>query len=163
MRPALLAALLALAAPSAGAAYDPFEDQPPEADHEKRLLLTAWGGGLVALQGSGNHGAGLVGGEVALRLRPIDLGVQVTATRLDPGKGTTPIVLFRIGQTFETRSGVEGSLTLGLGSARRERWDGWFQLSVGGRVPLGPLFLAAELAFEQVDFLRLAAGLGAAF
>ena len=32
-----------------------------------------------------------------------------------------------------------------------------------GGVPLGRLFLAAELAFEQDDLLRLAGGLGARF
>jgi hypothetical protein len=116
------------------------------------------------MPGSGRGGGGLAGGEVTLRLRPFDLGVQAVTTWLEPGEGRlSPILLLRLGQRFETRRGVEASLVLGLGAARRQDWQAWVQLGVSGRVPLGPLFVAAELAFEQVDYLRLAAGVGAAF
>ena len=163
MRHALLAVLLLAAAPAA--AYDPFEDDPPGEASPTRLLVTGWGGGFAAAPGSGASGGGLAGGEVTLRLSALDLGVQAVTTWVDQGAGrVSPVVLFRLGQRFETRKGVEASLTLGLGSAARNgRWEGWFQLAVGGRVPLGPLFLAGELAFEQVDLIRLAAGLGVAF
>jgi hypothetical protein len=160
---ALLAALLLAAAPAGAGAYDPFEDDPPGEASEPRVLVTGWAGGFVALPGT-EEGGGLVGGEVTLRLRSLDVGVQAVTTWLDQGAGRrSPILLLRLGQRFESRRGVEATFTLGLGAARRERWEGWFQLGVGARVPLGPLFVAAELAFEQVDLLRLAGGIGAAF
>jgi hypothetical protein len=164
VRPALVAALLLAAAPGAAKAYDPFEDDPPGEATEPRVLVTGWAGGFAALPGSEQGGGGLAGGEVTLRLRPLDVGVQAVTTWLDEGAGrVSPILLLRLGQRFESRRGVEATFTLGLGAARRERWEGWFQVGVGARVPLGPLFLAAELAFEQVNLLRLAGGIGAGF
>lgn len=161
MLAALLTALL-VAAP-AGDAYDPFEDAPPAAERS-RLLLTAWGGGFVGAPGSGRSGGGLGGAEVAWSFDALDLGVQALAARLDPGRpGASPVVLLRLGQRFETRRGLTAALTLGVGAARRDRWEAWFQVGLGTRVDLGPLFLAAELAFEQSDLLRLAGGLGVRF
>jgi hypothetical protein len=158
------AALAGEAAPAAAStAYDPFEDEPPGAEAPPRLLLTAWGGALVGVPGSGRASGGFAGGEATFRLAALDLGVQALAARLGPEGGLSPVVLLRLGQRFETRRGVEGSLTLGLGAARRDAWEAWFQVALGARVPLGPVFLATELAFEQVDLIRLAVGLGAGF
>jgi hypothetical protein len=50
-----------------------------------------------------------------------------------------------------------------VGAGRPRGWRAWYQLAIGMRVPLGPLFLAGELAFEQYDLLRLGGGLGVAF
>lgn len=164
VRPALLAALLLAAAPAAAGAYDPFEDEPPEGRDRPRLHLTAWGGAMVGAPGSGRDGGGLAGGEVAWSFDALELGVQALTARLDPSPAAArPVVLLRLGQRLPTRSGVEATFTLGMGAARRDRWQGWFQVGLGGRVDLGPLFLTAELAFEQTDLLRLAAGLGARF
>lgn len=165
VRPALLAALLLAAAPAPAGAYDPFEDDPPGGQERPRLHLTAWGGALVGAPGSGRGGSGsLAAGEVAWSFDSLDLGVQAAAAQLDAGSSAfSPIVLLRLGQRFETRRGVEATFTLGLGAARRDRWEGWFQVALGGRVPLGPLFLAAELAFEQADLIRLTGGLGVRF
>lgn len=161
MRAALLAA--ALLASSPAAAYDPFEDAPP-GESRPRLLVTGWGGGFVGTPGSGRAGGALGGGEVAWSFDAMDVGVQALAARLGPAaEGTSPLLLLRLGQRFETRRGLEAVFTLGVGAARRDRWDGWLQVGLGARVPLGRLFLAAELAFEQDDLLRLAGGLGARF
>jgi hypothetical protein len=162
VRLALLAALL-LALPPAARAYDPFEDEPPGAESAARFLLIGWGGGYLPVPGSGARGAGIAGLEAAARLGGMDLGVQALGARIDPKREISPVILARLSQRFETRRGVEGVLTLGLGAARREHWTGWFQFGFGARVPLGPAFLAAELAFEQVDLIRLAAGVGVAF
>jgi hypothetical protein len=65
-------------------------------------------------------------------------------------------------QRFPMRSGVEATFALGLGAARPRTWEAWFQVALGVRLPLGPLFLGGELAFERGDLLRLSAGLGVA-
>jgi hypothetical protein len=36
-------------------------------------------------------------------------------------------------------------------------------VALGGRATFGPMFVAGEIAFEQYDLLRLAAGLGVGF
>ena len=54
-------------------------------------------------------------------------------------------------------------IALGLGAARPDAWQAWFQFAFGLRLGLGPLFLAGELGFEQLDLFRLAAGLGVRF
>lgn len=162
MRTALLAALL-LALPAAARGYDPFEDEPPGAESTARFLVIGWGGGFVPVPGSGARGTGLAGVEAAIRFGGLDLGVQALGARLDPEREVSPVVLARIAQRFESRRGVEGVLTFGFGAARRGDWTGWFQFGFGARVPLGPAFLAAELAFEQGNLLRLAGGVGVAF
>jgi hypothetical protein len=157
--PALLTALALAAEPSAP--YDPFEDPPPGGGERQRLQLTAWGGALTGAPGSGVSGGALAGGEVGWRFDSMDLGVQALAARLGPGSASaSPLLLARLGQRFEGRHGMEGSLTLGLGAARRRGWEPWFQVALGGRVGLGSLFLSAELGFEQADLIRLAGGVG---
>jgi hypothetical protein len=160
--PALLTAALLAAAP--GDPYDPFEDAPPGSEERPRLLVTAWGGGFVGAPGSGRKGGALGGGEVGWSFDGLDLGVQALSAQLEQGRSRfSPVVLLRLGQRFETRRGVEATFTIGVGAARRDGWDAWFQVGLGGRVDLGPIFLTAELAFEQVDLIRLAGGLGARF
>lgn len=162
MLPALLTAALLAAAP--GEPYDPFEDAPPGSEERPRLLVTAWGGGFTGAPGSGRGGGALGGGEVSWSFDTMDLGVQALAAQLEPaGSRFSPVLLLRLGQRFETRGGAEATFTVGLGAARRDRWEAWFQVGLGGRVNLGPLFLAAELAFEQADLVRLAGGLGVRF
>jgi hypothetical protein len=160
---ALLAALL-LAAPAAALAdYDPFEDQPP-GDERRRLSVTAWGGELLGLTRSGRQDAAHVGGEVAWSFDALDVGVLGQAARLHTGTSDwSPMALLRLTERFETRQGVDATFTLGVGAAREETWKAWFQVALGVRVDLGPLFLAGELGSEQGDLFRLAAGLGARF
>lgn len=163
MLPALLAAAL-LASTGPGDAYDPFEDPPPGGQERPRLHLTAWGGAFTGAPGSGRDGGALLGGEVAWSFDAMDVGVQALAAQLDAGGSrSSPVLLLRLGQRFETRQGLEATFTLGMGAARRDRWEAWFQVGLGGRLDLGPVFVAAELAFEQADLIRLAGGLGVRF
>lgn len=172
---AALAALpqrLAVHAPHGGEAQPlAQEDQddaagPGEDDEENkpRLRFAAWAGEALASGGSG-RGSGFVGGEAAWSFDSLDLGVAGSGYRnlVDATRTWTPVVLARITQRFKTRRGVEAAFGFGAGAGRRRGWAAWYQVALGVRVPLGPLFLAGELAFEQYDLLRLAAGLGVAF
>jgi hypothetical protein len=164
----VLAALLATAlaaAPAPAEAYDPFEDPPPEGGRMARLSVTAWGGGLLGLTGGTRSGGSLAGGEVAWSFDSLDLGVQALSAQVEAGSNRpVPVLLLRIGQHFESRRGLEGSFTFGAGSARLGgKWQAWFQIGLGGRIDLGPIFLAAELGLEQADLVRVAGGIGVRF
>ncbi len=159
--PAVLAA--ALLAPRLAAAQDDdlvFTDPPSR----PRLALVAWGGGLVGLGAEGGN-SGLAGGEVSWAFDALDVGVLAQGYRLGAQARTpwTPVILGRIEQRFETRRGVEAILALGLGAGRTDGWIGWYQLAFGLRLAEGPLFLSGEVGFEQLDLLRLAAGVGVRF
>lgn len=168
-----LGSTLALASDPALAAPRPLaQEEGWEAPYEetsdsdegrvRRLFLSVWGGEAYDAGGSGTSGA-VLGAEVAWAFRPIDVGVAGYAYRdLTPGRTWTQVGLLRLTQRFKMRTGVEAAFGLGLGAARAEGWEGWFQVALGVRVPLGPLFLGGELAFERGDLLRLAAGLGLA-
>jgi hypothetical protein len=165
--PLLLAASLVTSA--AQLSGDPYADEewdaPARDDGERapRIRLTAWGGDALGDGGSGRSSS-FLGGEAGWAFDSVDLGVSGSAYRnLDRADRTwTPVVLARLTQRFETRRGVEAAFGFGLGAGRRTGWRAWYQLGIGVRVPLGPLFLAGELAFEQYDLLRLGAGLGVA-
>jgi hypothetical protein len=163
----VLAALLAVAlaaAPGGADAYDPFEDSAPASSGRARLVLTGLGGSYLGAPGSGRSGGSLVSGELSWSFDALDLGVQGSWARVREDSGaSSPVVLLRLGQRFETRRGVEASFTLGLGAARLVRWQAWFQVAIGARFDLGPIFLAAELGFEQADLIRLAGGMGVRF
>jgi hypothetical protein len=164
----LLSIAVAAAAATPGPARADDEDDafdaPARGDDRKRLSLMAFGGELSAFSGSGRSSAPLYGGEVAWRFDGVELGVLGQAARLRRGPSDwSPIVLLRITERFQSRRGLEGSISFGVGAAREERWRTWFQVGLGARLDLGPIFLNGELGFEQADFIRLAAGVGTRF
>jgi hypothetical protein len=143
--------------------YDaPYEDDAGEG--AGRLRLAVWGGDALANGGTG-HGSTIWGGEAAWAFESVDLGVAGYGYEsLANARHTwTPVVLARITERVRTRRDVDWTLSLGIGAGRPRDWTAWFQLALGVRVNLGPMFLAGELAFEQYDLLRLAAGVGVAF
>jgi hypothetical protein len=157
--PALLLAATVAAAPAPAAAQAPqlrraslhqeaWEQDPwaePEQDQRHpHLLLSLWGGEAFANGGSGRSS----GFFRSLR----------SASQL-----WTPVVLTRFTQRFLTRHAVEAAFSLGLGAGKPSGWIAWYQVAIGMRVPLGPVFLAGELAFEQYDIIRLGGGFGFAF
>jgi hypothetical protein len=139
-----------------------WEDE--DGGRRRRLRLIAWGGEALESSGSGRSST-FFGGEVGWAFEALDLGLAAYGYR-DLSVATrewTPVVLARITQRFRTHRGIEAAFGFGLGAGQPRGWRGWYQLALGMRVPLGPLFLAGELAFEQYDLLRLGAGLGVAF
>lgn len=184
MSPSALAVLLFLALPAAPAARaaplapapgraplaqeEAWPDEPepePEDDDADgeggRLRLTAWGGQAWDSDGEGRT-LGLLGGEASWSFDGLDLGVAGYGYGdVDgDGGGSDPVVLARITQRFQTYRGLDAGLTFGLGAARTGDWQAWFQVALGFRLDLGPMYLAGELAFEQEDLLHLSAGLG---
>jgi len=151
-------------------AQEDSEDEGPswqggEEDEDRpHVRLTAWGGEALATGGSG-RGSGFVGGEAAWAFETLDLGVAGSGYRelRDATREWTPVVLVRMTQRFKMRRGLEAAFGFGVGAGRPRGWTGWYQVALGFRVPLGPMFLGGELAFEQNDLLRLGAGVGVAF
>lgn len=140
---------------------------PPEMDeeeHRPRLFLSAWGGTALSAGGSGRSST-LFGGEVDWAFDSLDLGVAGYGYRNlpDASRTWTPVALLRLTERFRTGSGIEATFGFGVGAGRKTGWSAWYQLALGMRVPLGPVFAAGELAFEQNDIFRLAAGVGVAF
>ncbi len=165
----MIAAALALSTCLAAAPLAQEWEAPPYADEdvdrgERRLRLSLWGGDALATGGSG-HGSTIWGGEAAYAFDTLDLGVAGYGyeSLLDARRTWTPVLLLRLTERFETRRGVEAAFSFGLGAGRPRDWTAWFQVALGVRVNLGPMFLGGELAFEQYDLLRLAAGVGVAF
>jgi hypothetical protein len=168
-----LPALSALPASSARRAalhqYDDGYDDEPQYDddeHARRphLLVSGWGGEALAGGGSGRSSA-FYGGEVAWAFSGLDLGLAGSWYRAlrDAKRAWTPAVLTRVTQRFLTRRGFEAAFSIGLGAGRPSGWIGWYQVALGVRLPLGPLFFGGEIAFEQYDIIRLGAGLGVGF
>ncbi len=166
--PLLLAAALA-AAPAAPPALRQQEDwEETDAEEEeprpKRLFFSVLGGDAW-LDGGAGRSAPNVSAEVAWAFRRLDVGLAALAYHGagDDRDGWARVGLVRLTQRFHTRRGFDATFSLGFGAARAPGWLGWYQVALGMRVPLGPLFLGAELSFEQLDILRLAGGLGVAF
>ena len=162
MTGALLALALAAAPPLAQEEWGaPSDDQ--EEERVRHVRVTAWGGDAFDTGGSGKTSTNL-GGEVAWSFGELDLGIAGYGYRgLTDAREWTPVGLVRLTQRFRMRSGVEAAFGLGAGAARPSGWEGWFQVSIGIRVPLGPMFLGGELGFERGDLFALRAGLGVAF
>lgn len=139
---------------------------PPEDEDEgrRRVRLSLWGGEAFDTGGNGRSST-LLGGEAAWAFDSLDLGAAGYGYRSlrDAEREWTPVLLLRLTERFRTRRGVEAAFTFGVGAGRPDDWVAWFQVALGVRIDLGPLFLGGELAFEQYDLLRLAAGLGVAF
>jgi hypothetical protein len=146
-------------------ARESWEDDDFDDDEERqpRIRLTGWGGTALDDAGTGRSST-VVGGEAAWSFDSLDVGVSGAGYRELDGatRSWTPVVLARFTQRFPMRSGVEAAFGLGLGAGRPKGWTSWFQVALGVRVPLGPVFLAGELAFEERQLLRLGAGLGVA-
>jgi hypothetical protein len=171
VRALLLAALLGSALPALAVAQDGDWDDAPEeeedADDEggrNRFFLTAWGGAGIDAGGNGSSGSRL-GGEAGYSFSTLDLSVAGYGYRHlpDATREWTPVVLARVSQRFQTHRGLDAAITFGVGSAKRDGWKAWFQVGLGARLELGPMFLAGELTFEQEDQLGLMGGLGARF
>lgn len=165
----MIAAALALSTFLAAAPLAQEWEAPPYDDEEseegpRRLRLALWGGEALADGGSG-HGSTMYGGEAAWAFDAIDVGVAGYGyeSLVDARRRWTPVLLLRLTERFRTRRGLEASFTLGAGAGRPTGWSAWFQVALGLRMNLGPMFLGGELAFEQNDLLRLAAGVGVTF
>jgi len=131
-----------------------------EEDGAPRLFVTAWGGEAFDLGGDGRDGAAF-GGEVAYALAFGDLGLWGAAYKIrNDGEDWAPIALLRLTNRFPAGRGVEAAFTFGVGAGRPQDWRLWFQVALGMRLDLGPMFLAGELSFEQEQLLRLSGGLG---
>ncbi len=139
-------------------------DGEGEDEDRRHVRLAVWGGEALGSGGSG-RGSGFMGGEASWAFDTLDAGVAASGYRelRDATRAWTPVVLARLTQRFKIRRGVEAAFGFGLGAGRPRGWTAWYQVALGVRVPVGPLFLAGELAFEQYDLLRLGAGVGVAF
>ncbi len=147
----------------AGEGWDAF-DAPRRGPEQKRLSLQVFGGELATITGSAAPSAGVYGGEVAWRFDAVELGVLGQYARLrTSAREWSPIALVRITERFQSRRGLEGSITFGLGTAYEDRWRSWFQVALGARIDLGPIFVGGEVGFEQADYVRVVGGLGTRF
>lgn len=158
----LAALLLGLAAGQA----DPWDDEAwdDEEERRERVILSAWGGTGWETGVRDGRSFGLVGGELAYAFSALDVGLAGYGYHL-PGERRpwTPVMLVRLVNRFRTGRGLEATFGFGLGAARPDDWVAWFQVALGVRVDLGPMFVGGELAFEQYDLLRLAGGVGVKF
>ncbi len=160
-------ALLALALAAAPALPQEEWETPPyesqDEEHVRHLLVSAWGGEAFDAGGAGRS-YGTLGGEVAWAFDSLDLGLAGYGYRgLSDTRPWTPVGLVRLTQRFRMHTGVEATFGLGVGAAKPKDWEAWFQVALGVRIPLGPLFLGGELAFDRGDLIALRAALGLAF
>jgi hypothetical protein len=123
-----------------------------------------WGGAGFLAGGTGRSAPSL-SAEAAWAFRQVDVGFAGMAYRgaRDDANQWMRVGLVRLTQRFHTHRGFDATFSLGVGAARVPYWIGWYQVALGMRLPLGPLFLGAELSFEQLEILRVAGGLGLAF
>lgn len=165
----MIAAALALSTFLASAPLAQVSDEPPPYEEERdenvrRIRLALWGGEALADGGSG-HSSALYGGEAAWAFDSIDLGVAAYGyhSLVNARREWAPVALLRLTERFRTRRGLEAAFSFGIGAGRPRDWTAWFQVALGVRYDLGPMFLGGEIAFEQYDLLHLAAGVGVAF
>ena len=125
-----------------------------------RLFLTAWGGEAFAVGGSDWKSGAAFGGEVSYALPFGDLGLWGSGYKIGNRDAWAPIALLRLTNRFATGRGIEAAFTFGIGAGRPLDWRVWFQVALGLRYDLGPVFLAGELSFEQEQLLRFSGGLG---
>lgn len=131
-----------------------------EEDRAPRLFITAWGGEAFAIGSGDTRSGSAFGGEVAYALPFGDLGLWGSAYKIGERDAWAPIALLRLTNRFPAGRGIEAAFTFGVGAGRPIDWRLWFQVALGLRLDLGPVFLAGELAFEQEQLLRLSGGLG---
>lgn len=169
MLPLALALLLATNPLSAEeAAPVPEEETAPWSNEEEppRLDLKLWGGQAWADAGNGGRSE-TYGAEATWRFEPLDVGLFGGAYELRevdaagvPKTAFAPVYLLRLGQRFETRSGLLASFTFGAGAVKTAEWRSWFQVALGARANFGPAFVGGELSFESENLVRLSLGLG---
>ena len=140
------------------------EQGDDEGEHRPHVLLSGWGGEALAGGGSGRSSS-FWAAEGDWAFDSLDVGLQYASYRslADATRPWTPVLLTRVTERFRTRHGIEAAFSLGFGAGKPSGWVGWYQVAIGVRVPLGPLFLGGEIAFEQYDIIRLGGGLGVAF
>ena len=141
---------------------DEYDWEGQAQERAPRLFIIAWGGEAFGL-GGGDVGDGAAfGGEVSYAMPFGDLGLWGSGYKVrEGGDEWAPIMLLRLTNRFQTGRGLEAAFTFGGGAGRPvENWRLWFQVALGLRMDLGPLFLAGELSFEQDQLLRASAGLG---
>jgi hypothetical protein len=131
-----------------------------EEDRAPRLFITAWGGEAFAIGSGDTRSGSAFGGEVAYALPFGDLGLWGSAYKIGERDAWAPIALLRLTNRFPAGRGVEAAFTFGVGAGRPQDWRLWFQVALGIRLDLGPMYLAGELSFEQEQLLRLSGGLG---
>jgi hypothetical protein len=131
-----------------------------EEDRAPRLFITAWGGEAFAIGSGDTRSGSAFGGEVAYALPFGDLGLWGSAYKIGERDAWAPIALLRLTNRFPAGRGVEAAFTFGVGAGRPIDWRLWFQVALGMRLDLGPMYLAGELSFEQEQLLRLSGGLG---
>jgi hypothetical protein len=154
------ALLLGLAAGQA----DPWEEEGLEEEDRDHVSIAAWGGNAWEIGRPDGRSAGLVGAEVAYVFRSADVGVAFYAYDLPSRpRPWTPVTMLRIVNRFDAGRGLEATFGFGIGAARPDDWEWWFQVALGVRYDLGPMFVGGELAFEQYDLLHLAGGVGIRF
>lgn len=138
-----------------------WESGEDDEDGAPRLFVTAWGGEAFDVGGGEGHDGAAFGGEVAYALGFGDLGLWGSAYKIrNDGEDWAPIGLLRLTNRFPTGRGLEAAFTFGVGAGRPQDWRLWFQVALGMRLDLGPMFLAGELSFEQEQLLRLSGGVG---
>jgi hypothetical protein len=160
----VIGAALALALSATPLAQGWGESWDDDAERRRRVLLSAWLGEALGGAGSGRSST-FFGAEAAWAFDSVDLGLAGYGYRRlrDAEDEWTPVALVRVTQRFRTRGGAEAAFGFGVGAGRLERWSAWYQVALGVRVPLGPLFVGGEIAFEQYDLLRLGVGVGVGF
>lgn len=162
MTGALLALALAASPPLAQEEW-PLPPDEQEEHKVRHLSLSVWGGEAFDESGSGAS-FGVVGAEAAWSFSSLDVGLAGYRYEGLPGSQSwIPVTMLRLTQRFPLRTGVEATFALGVGAVRRTGWEAWFQVALGMRVPLGPMFVGGELGFERGNLLRLAGGLGVTF
>lgn len=159
----MIAAALALAL-AAAQADDAYPYEAGEEERRPRVIFTAWGGSAFATGSSGGNST-LLGAEASWAFQSLDLGVAGYGYRRlpDAAREWTPVAMVRLTQRVEAGHGIEAAFTLGFGAGRPDRWEAWYQIALGVRAASGPLFLAGELGLEQLNQIRLAAGVGVRF
>jgi hypothetical protein len=163
MIPPVHALLLALAL-AAAQGEDWEQGTSYEEERTPRVFFSVWGGEAfdIASQHGGN--APVAGAEVAYAFDFGELGVAGYGYELhDVHARYTPVALLRLTNRFETRRGLDATFTLGFGAGRPDHWVTWYQIALGLRLNLGPIWLGGELAFEQYNLLRLLGGVGVKF
>jgi hypothetical protein len=160
----VLASLLLALAVTTTQGDESWDDGEFDDDSPPRVFLSAWGGQAWDLGDRSGGDAPLLGAEVAYAFDFGDIGLAGYGYQIPDGRSKwTPVALVRLTNRFQTRRGLEATFGFGFGAARPDDWIAWYQVALGVRLDLGPMFIGSELAFEQYDLIRLVGGLGVKF
>lgn len=167
MLPALV---LALAAAQTTPTPPAPEDEPVEY-HEQtpRWRIQGWGGGGFP-QADFNSPVPLLGLQLTRAFEDMDVGLVAQTYGLDfVQDGWLGAAMLRVEQKFETRRGIEATLSFGFGAAAeplgggRIGWGFWYNVALGMRWFEGPIMWGGELGFEQSFVIRAALTAGYRF